>query len=66
MDFKPLFPHTSVPLLWLVETEHQSSWSAILASKRPTGEERSSSVPLGLDRASEVASTEHLVSFSVH
>ena len=57
MEFK-----TSVPLLWLVKTEHQSSVSHPSLQRRPTEEERSSLVPLGLDRASRSGLTEHLVS----
>ena len=56
MDFK-----TSVSLLWLVETEHQSSVSHPSLQRR-TGEERSSPIPLSLDRASRAGLTEHLVS----
>lgn len=57
MDFK-----ISVPLLWFVKTEHQSSVSHPSLQRRPPGKEWSSSVPHSLDRASQAWLTGHLVS----
>ena len=57
MDFK-----ISVPLLWFVKTEHQSSVSHPNLQRRPPGKEWSLSVPHSLDRASQAWLTGHLVS----